>query len=936
MQHKVFTLLLVLLMVTCTFPSWAKLGDVAIFSEATSWISKDDADIQRAIVFDNLKNDVPAVGDVVYATDAEIGPWAEERIDDGKADILITFGWFPTTLYTPGNVQVDDSIAERFLYGGNIILNCADYIFYVTEIPEGGRVNEWYGLKNIININVDMWSDGTDITPTDDGKKYTPSLVDFRSHRTFKATQIVDPWSVEVKFGDNGAGFFDPGIIKLNDSSGRVGICMQNTNGDLPRGQVLIEMIDFISQQPDILQDNIYTIGAPDDNDNEVPNEDVNHDGLVVESVQANHIKSSKEIQLYGPGPGSVIHQRYTGQDFEIHATVKNQGDQESTVAVLKYYCSVDDTISADTKDDELLDASVIKPLPVGDSARVFVRVTAPKTPGVYYYSACLGDSVGEGNCRVVKITVRDTEPDLVIESIRAEPSNVLPGSQFKLHVSYRNQGALTSAETAVKYYRSANETFSDTDKLTATGERVPVTGKSTISRERTETAPENPGTYYYGACVESVPNESKIDNNCSKAVTVTVSGIGLSIPEGLISDVAFTPNHTFFVLHPQFLPATNNSLDDYLLHRSTITLHLGGLHLDDTADYYTLPLTLKDNKSITEQVEDIGESTGKMLVQYMIGKIPLSENFKFGDLLKIGKIFFSFGNISDPNDDPKVELVYYANKHFGNTIGGDTYPILYIIKNKRITNVGFEVEQVYHPPGSWIDIDLDFGSETSPSETFSWLPTLLRIPAVFIGSIAVGAADLVFGTIEEVIEGFNSLLVDINNVRFEPTTVRYEGVWNLEETFQTEHSGLAAPSVNLMSLADYPLFQQLPPEVQVDLFQFLEAPDFRNSISTEILRIPEESSLLPNYPNPFNPETWIPYQLAKPANVNISIYGADGKLVRKLNLGHQPIGIYQGKNRAAHWNGKNDQGEPVASGIYFYTLSAGEYTATRRMLILK
>ena len=70
----------------------------------------------------------------------------------------------------------------------------------------------------------------------------------------FKSEQIVDPWSVEAVFGDNGAGFFDPGIIKLNDSSGRVGICMQEgNNGELPRGQILIEMIDFISQQPDML-----------------------------------------------------------------------------------------------------------------------------------------------------------------------------------------------------------------------------------------------------------------------------------------------------------------------------------------------------------------------------------------------------------------------------------------------------------------------------------------------------------------------------------------------------------------------------------------------------------------------------------------------------------------------------------------------------------
>ncbi len=98
----------------------------------------------------------------------------------------------------------------------------------------------------------------------------------------------------------------------------------------------------------------------------------------------------------------------------------------------------------------------------------------------------------------------------------------------------------------------------------------------------------------------------------------------------------------------------------------------------------------------------------------------------------------------------------------------------------------------------------------------------------------------------------------------------------------------------------------------------------------------PEETSLLSNYPNPFNPETWIPYQLAKPAEVTVTIYAADGKLVRTLALGHQPAGVYQRKSRAAYWDGRNALGEPVASGVYFYTLKAGDFTATRKMLIRK
>ena len=98
----------------------------------------------------------------------------------------------------------------------------------------------------------------------------------------------------------------------------------------------------------------------------------------------------------------------------------------------------------------------------------------------------------------------------------------------------------------------------------------------------------------------------------------------------------------------------------------------------------------------------------------------------------------------------------------------------------------------------------------------------------------------------------------------------------------------------------------------------------------------PNETRLLANYPNPFNPETWIPYQLAAPADVTFTIYAVGGTVVRTLALGHQPIGTYQGKSRAAYWDGKNALGEPVASGVYFYTLIAGDFTATRKMLILK
>ena len=98
----------------------------------------------------------------------------------------------------------------------------------------------------------------------------------------------------------------------------------------------------------------------------------------------------------------------------------------------------------------------------------------------------------------------------------------------------------------------------------------------------------------------------------------------------------------------------------------------------------------------------------------------------------------------------------------------------------------------------------------------------------------------------------------------------------------------------------------------------------------------PKETILLLNYPNPFNPETWIPYHLANASDVQISIYDTNGALVRQLDLGHQQAGYYTNRSRAVYWDGRNEFGEQVASGVYFYHLSAGVYSATRQLVILK
>jgi hypothetical protein len=102
------------------------------------------------------------------------------------------------------------------------------------------------------------------------------------------------------------------------------------------------------------------------------------------------------------------------------------------------------------------------------------------------------------------------------------------------------------------------------------------------------------------------------------------------------------------------------------------------------------------------------------------------------------------------------------------------------------------------------------------------------------------------------------------------------------------------------------------------------------------VIHVPRRFALYQNYPNPFNPETWIPYQLAEAGDVHIEIYDIRGGLVRQLSLGQKNAGYYEDKGQAAYWDGKSDMEELVSSGVYFYRFRSGDYTATRRMVILK
>ena len=172
-------------------------------------------------------------------------------------------------------------------------------------------------------------------------------------------------------------------------------------------------------------------------------------------------------------------------------------------------------------------------------------------------------------------------------------------------------------------------------------------------------------------------------------------------------------------------------------------------------------------------------------------------------------------------------------------------------------------------------------------------------------------------------------------------------GVNILDLVFVAEHL-----SQNAAAPAQLAFIESIPPSAKeviaahraLNELQAIPNKTPRIQIAIELLRHylaiadqnVQETKLLPNYPNPFNPDTWIPYQLSESTSVTVRIYDIRGHLVRTINVGHKPAGYYLNRERAVYWDGRNESGEPVSSGVYFYTLNTDTYAQTRRMVIVK
>ena len=256
-------------------------------------------------------------------------------------------------------------------------------------------------------------------------------------------------------------------------------------------------------------------------------------DAVTDESDTTNNCSDARPITVDGPPPdlavgrASVTEIREDGT-FGLLATVSNQGAGGSAAATVRYKRSTDATI---TTSDTTVGTDEAPTLIPSAGYLVTIKLTAPSTPGAYYYGVCVDEVPRESdttnNCSVsVRVEVGGPPPDLVVLPPSVSEINETPplDGTFSLVVTVRNQGGGTAAWTTVRYYRSTDGTITTSDTELHTGPVYGLSSSGTSEATILLTAPATPDTYYYGACVDEVPRESDTNNNCSSAASLVVN----------------------------------------------------------------------------------------------------------------------------------------------------------------------------------------------------------------------------------------------------------------------------------------------------------------------------------------------------------------------------------------------------------------------------
>ena len=659
-----------------------------------------------------------------------------------------------------------------------------------------------------------------------------------------------------------------------------------------------------------------------------------------------------------------------SGEPFQINTRIWNRGRIPSPQTTLRYYRSEDENLSLD---DTEVASQAVPPLsgrsahPSRRRADLSKTLTAPETSGTYAYIVCVdatpGDTDTVNNCsQPIPITVEAQAPisippaakpdppqiqgpDLVIQSARVESPTVMIGGGVRLHITLTNQGTRAAEATTIRYYRSLDATISAADtELRAVNVGQLNAGEITATWASL-LSPTVSGAYYYGACVDAVASESDTSNNCSSGIKVIARAQGAAqtvlLPVGTI-------------------PAQH--------------LRVGGS-----------PVVLDVSGSFVGQVERWTASlrgTGAVAVRLSGPEMtlaPISKGWwivtieaRRGHLVakQTFPVSVSDADTPEPEGDTLLDLspavtILDANLRavVRTTLGLTADETLTQQKMHGLTRLNAPAHGITNLTG--LEHAIRLTELNMPGNQIADITPLRNLTTLF--RIVLNDNSITNITSLTGLTRLTHLNLSENRIRTIDSLANLIGISELQ--LQQNQIGNIQPLVGLTRLTKLSLSEnQISNVTPLETLTALTLLDLSGNAITDLAplrrlkeknaavaidldinadinnvqgapaapRVPAETTLLSNYPNPFNPETWLPYQLAKPADVTLTIYDVRGREVRRLALGHQAAGVYYNRGRAAHWDGRNEIGEKVASGLYFYTFTAGDFTATRKLLIRK
>ena len=659
-----------------------------------------------------------------------------------------------------------------------------------------------------------------------------------------------------------------------------------------------------------------------------------------------------------------------SGETLSVNTRVWNRGRIPSPQTTLRYYLSEDETLSLD---DTEVASQAVPPLsgrsahPSRRRADLSQTLTAPETSGTYAYIVCVdatpGDTDTVNNCsQAITITVESQAPtlitqsevpetaappgpDLVISSARVETPTIMVGSGVRLHITLENQGTRAAPATTIRYYRSLDAVISEADtELRAVRVGQLGAGKSTTTWALLP-SPTSLGVYYYGACIDGVASESDTSNNCSFGLKVTVeaqgSGQRLLLPVGTISAQHLVVGGSSVVLDmsSNFVGQVENWRASFN-GTGAIAVRLSGSELTlvpvnegwwiVTIEARSGDLLAKQTFSVSVIEADTLGADGTVHPDVSPEVSIPDENLRavVRDALELQE-----------DDTLTQQKMQRLTRVSAPTLGiKDLTGLEYAI---RLRELDMPQNQIYDISPlenlttlTHIVLNENYISNITP------LRWLTRLTALSLSQNRISNINPLANLIaltelrlqENQISNINPLvgLTRLTALSLSKNQISY--VSPLEDL-----TALTTLELNGNSIVDFAPLRRLKeknPSVNIDIEIPAVSDDTQGAPAAQVL--PNETTLLPNYPNPFNPETWIPYQLAAAADVTLTLYDVRGVMVRQLALGHRALGFYQSRARAAHWDGRNELGEKVSSGLYFYTFTAGDFTATRKLLIRK